>query len=327
MTQSRISRTAAYVAAGRALGAREPDAAARNPDYLAERLLGDPARYDLDLPIMHALAGTYDEAMQDFEIAGIVCAMNVRARFVDEALERAVAAGAQQILILGAGFDSHAYRYESLLRELRIYEVDQPATQAWKRERVAAVVGAPPPNLRYVAVDFAAEDLGSALRRHGYDFSQRSFVIMEGVTMYLEESALRQTLQLLATHPAGSSVVFDFVSSVMLDMIRRIDLDAVPPTARAFAERFLHLTRDEPWQFGFPFREEQKYVEELGFSVSEILPIGSDDAVRRYLTRADGTRVGREMPVKMPTPPTAAAREQMEAMAYKIAEVFVPLRH
>jgi methyltransferase (TIGR00027 family) len=327
MTGTRISRTAAYVAAARALGAREPDPAARNPDYLAERLLGDTARYDLDLPVIHALAGSYDDAMQDLEVAGLVCAMIVRARFIDEALERAVAAGAKQVLILGAGFDSHAYRYESQLRELSVYEVDQPATQAWKRERVAAVVGAPPPNLRYVAVDFAAEDLGSALGKHGYDFSQRSFVIMEGVTMYLEEPALRQTLQLLASHPAGSSVVFDFVSSVMLDMIRALNPSVLPPQARAFAERFLHLTRDEPWQFGFPFRQEQKYLEELGFRVGEILPVGSDDAVRRYLTRANGSRVGAEMPVRMPTPPTEAAREQMEAMAYKIAEAFVPSRH
>ena len=327
MTRSRISRTAAYVAAARALGAREPDVAARNPDYLAERLLGDTARYDLDLPVIHALAGSYDDAMQDLEVAGLVCAMIVRARFIDEALERAVAGGAKQLLILGAGFDSHACRFESLLRELRVYEVDQPATQAWKRERVAAVVGAPPPNLSYVAVDFSAEDLGAVLRSHGYDFSQRSFVIMEGVTMYLEESALRQTLQLLATHPAGSSVVFDFVSSVMLDMIRALNPGVLPPQARAFAERFLHLTRDEPWLFGFPFRQERSYLEELGFSVGEVLPVGSDDAVRRYLTRADGTRVGAEIPVRMPTPPTEAARERLEAMAYKICEVFVPRRH
>ena len=111
------------------------------------------------------------------------------------------------------------------------------------------------------------------------------------------------------------------------DMIRAIDLSAVPPPVRAFAERFLHLTRDEPWQFGFPFRGERKFLEELGFGVGEILTIGSDDATRRYLTRADGTRVGAAIPVRMPTPDTPAAREQAEAMAYKIAEAFVPLRH
>jgi methyltransferase (TIGR00027 family) len=315
------------VAAARALGAREPDAVARNPDFLAERLLGDVRRFDLDLPVMHALAKSYDDAMTDLEIAGTVCAMTVRARFVDEALDRAVAAGAKQLLILGAGFDSHAYRCEPLLRALRVFEVDQSATQAFKRERVAAVVGAPPRNLSYVPVDFATEDLGTELRRHGYDFSQRSFVIMEGVTMYLEEAALRQTLQLIATHPAGSSVVFDFVSSVMLQMIQGINLSVLVSPMREFAERFLHLTRDEPWKFGFPFRQERDYIESLALSVGEMLTIGSEDASRRYLTRKDGTRVGGDIRARMPTPPSEAARRQAEAMAYRIAEAFVPLRH
>ena len=329
MAEHRPSRTAAFVAAARALGAREPDPAARNPDYLAEHLLGDVTRYDLDLPVMHALSGTYEKAMQDVEIAGTVCAMTVRARFIDEALERAVAGDARQLLILGAGFDSHAYRCEELLRPLKVFEVDQPSMLAFKRERVSEVVRHVPNNLRYVAVDFAREDLGTVLRQHGYDFSLRSFVIMEGVTMYLEEDALRKTLQLLATHPAGSSVVFDFVSNVMITMIRSINLDILPPAARPFAERFLHLTRDEPWKFGFPFREEREYIEAFGFVLREILTISGEDAARRYLRRTDGTRLGGELLAAA----TAASRRgegersQAEAMAYRIAEAFVPLRH
>ena len=92
-------------------------------------------------------------------------------------------------------------------------------------------------------------------------------------------------------------------------------------------DRWQKRYADEPWLFGFPFREERRYLEDLGFSVGEVLPVGSDDAARRYLTRANGTRVGAERPVRMPTPPTAAAREQLEAMAYKICEAFVPRRH
>jgi methyltransferase (TIGR00027 family) len=327
MAPLRLSRTAAFVAAARALGAREPDAAARNPDYLAERLLGDVSHYDLDLPVMHALAGTYEAAMKDVEIAGTVCAMTVRTRFIDEALERAVAAGARQLLILGAGFDSHAYRCASLLQPLRVFEVDQPAMQAFKRERVSEVVGTVPANLRYVPVDFSREDLGALLRLHGYDFALPSFVIMEGVTMYLEEAALQATLRLIATHPAGSSVVFDFVSSVMLQMIRSIDLSVMPPAARPFAERFLHLTRDEPWQFGFPFRGEREYIEALGLSVGEILTISGEDAARRYLKRDDGTRLGGELLAAAAARRSEVENSRAEAMAYRIAEAFVPLRH
>jgi methyltransferase (TIGR00027 family) len=131
-----ISRTAAFVAAGRAVGAREPDPDVSNPDYMAERLLGDTGKFDLDLPVIHALQESYDEAMQDIEVASAVRSMIVRTRFIDEALERAVAGGATQILILGAGFDSHAYRFEPMLRQCRVFEVDRPGTQAYKKKRV-----------------------------------------------------------------------------------------------------------------------------------------------------------------------------------------------
>src|SRR4051812_37471797 len=96
-----ISRTSIYVAAARAIGAREPDPAARNPDDLAEKLLGDPSSFDIDHPAVRALGLGYDEAMKDVEVVNIVRAMTVRTRFIDEALERAIAAGATQVVILG----------------------------------------------------------------------------------------------------------------------------------------------------------------------------------------------------------------------------------
>ena len=94
-----ISRTSIFVAAGRALGAREPDPSARNPDYLAEKLLGDPSTLGLDHPAVRALSLSYDEALKDPEVASNVRMMIVRA-FIDEALERAIAGGATQVVIL-----------------------------------------------------------------------------------------------------------------------------------------------------------------------------------------------------------------------------------
>jgi methyltransferase (TIGR00027 family) len=322
-----LSRTAAYVAAGRAIGAREPDPDVNNPDYLAERLLGDPSRFDLRLPLIDALGRSYDEAMDDIEIASIVRAMIVRTRFIDEALLRALASGIGQVLILGAGFDSHAYRYEPLLKGLTVFEVDRPEMQAYKRERVRHVVGKPPPNLKYVPLDFESQTLREVLVDGGYDFSVRSFVIMEGVTMYLTEEALRETLTLLASHPARSGVVFDFVSSVVIDSLRALDIMKMPTAARPYVERFLHLLRDEPWLFGFPLHGERDYIEAFGFEVPEILTIGGPESVRRYLTRADGSEVGDETISKIPKPQTEVARRQADAQAYRIVEAIVARRH
>lgn len=289
-----VSRTAAYVAAGRALGAREPDAAARNPDYLAEKLLGDTARLDLDHPAVRALSLTYDEAMRDLEVVGLVRLMTVRTRFIDEAFERAIAEGASQAVILGAGFDSHAYRYAELLqaRRVRVFEVDRPATQAFKRARVDEVLGGPPANLTYVPIDFRQEDLREAMVRRGYDPSQRTFFILEGVTMYLPEADVLRTLRFIAAHPPGSGVVFDFVARALVDMLARLDIATVPPIAKPFVERFLNLVRDEPWLFGFPSGGEREYLADLGLELREALTIGGEESVKRYLTRADGTQVG-----------------------------------
>ena len=287
-----ISKTSIYVAAGRAVGAREPDPSARNPDYLAEKFLGDPSKLDLDHPAVRALSLCYDDAIKDVEVVSTVRMMTVRTRFIDEALERAIASGATQLVILGAGFDSHAYRCQELLAHVRVFEVDRPATQALKKQRVSDVLGGPPVNLTYVAVDFQHEDLPDVLTRHGYDPAQQTFFILEGVTMYLPEEAVRSTLRFVAAHPPGSGIVFDFVYRAMIDMIAAIDMANVPAAAKPFVERFLNLTRHEPWVFGLPVGGEREFLGELGLDLREAFTIGGEESLKRYLTKADGSQVG-----------------------------------
>jgi methyltransferase (TIGR00027 family) len=289
-----ISRTSIYVAAGRAVGAREPDPSARNPDGLAETLLGDPAALDVDHPAVRALSLPYDEAIRDIEVVNTVRMMNVRTRFIDEALQRAIAAGATQVVILGAGFDTHAYRFQELLADARVFEVDRPAMQALKKERVNAALGGPPANLTYVPIDFQHESLRDVLQRHGYDPAQRTFFILEGVTMYLTEDAVRSTLRLVAAHPAGSSIVFDFTSEAAVDLFSRTDLDDVPAVSKPAFERFRKMTRDEPWVFGFPTKGEREFLRECGLELREAFPVGGEELARRYLMKADGTQVGAE---------------------------------
>ena len=336
-----ISRTSIYVAAGRAMGAREPDPAARNPDYLAEKLLGDPSKLDVDHPAVRALSLGYDEAMKDVEVVNIVRAMTVRTRFIDEALERAVAGGATQVVILGAGFDSHVYRCQELLADARVFEVDRPAMQALKKQRVSEVLGASPVNLTYVAIDFQHEDLAGALTPHGYNPAQQTFFILEGVTMYLPEEAVRGTLQFVAAHPPGSGIVFDFVYRAMVDMLSRIDMTNVPEAAKPFVARFLDLIRDEPWVFGLPVGGEREFLREFGLELREALTIGGEESLKRYLTRADGTQVGaqaiadamarmaeRARTVRPSAPeghqvPPEGMRERQRVMAYQLAEAVV----
>ncbi|MEO6079432.1 MAG: SAM-dependent methyltransferase [Steroidobacteraceae bacterium] len=337
-----ISKTAIWVCAARAIGSREPDPAIRNPDILAEKLLGDPSQLDLDHPVIDALGKSYEAAMQEIEVANTVRAMTERTRFIDQALERAVSAGISQCLIVGAGYDSRAYRYRELLGHVRIFEVDRTQTSAFKRSRVDAALGGPPANLTYVAVDLERDALPDALARQGYDLSLPTFVVMEGVTMYVQEEALRATFRFVAAHEPGSSVVFDFATRAMIDGMKAIDIQKLPPAARPSFEKFLEMIRNEPWVFGIPMGTEKEFLAEVGLDLREMLTVGTEESVRRYLTRADGTTMGAEAHARTEAMRTAmqermlaldpaqreqavsAMREQARQNAYRIAEACVP---
>jgi methyltransferase (TIGR00027 family) len=277
--------------------------------------------------MLDALQLPYDIAMRDPEIAAMVRAMMVRTRFVDEGLEHALDAGVSQVLVLGAGFDSHAYRFADELDGARIFELDRPKTLAVKRERVIEALGRLPANVTYVDADLESNDIEIVLKNAGYDFSRLSFVLMEGLTMYLHEAELRAAFSLVASHAPGSSVVFDFVTNAMVAGIKSIDVMQAPEAARPFLQRFIHMIRDEPFEFGFPVGEESQYIEQLGLAIEDLIIVDDDEAARRYLTRADGSQVGEEGLANQPPIPEDMARARRETMSYRICEALVPQKH
>jgi methyltransferase (TIGR00027 family) len=136
MNEPLPSKTCLYVAAGRALGAREADEAVRNRT-IAERLLGSKERALVaDQACVQALNQDYAIASKKMEALGVALMMQVRTRFIEERLAEAIERGATQLVILGAGFDTRGYRLTELLRHARVFEVDQPSTQEYKRRRV-----------------------------------------------------------------------------------------------------------------------------------------------------------------------------------------------
>jgi methyltransferase (TIGR00027 family) len=308
------SRTSVMVAAARAVGAREPDLSVRNPDYLAEKLMGPEVRaLRVDHPAVAALDQDYAEAIRDPEVASAVGMMMVRTRFIDELLERSVRNGATQVVVLGAGFDSRAYRFEELLQNVRVFEVDRATTQAIKKRRVAEALGGAPPNLTYVPIDFRRDNLAEVLDRAGFHAGQKTFFIWEGVTMYLTEKAARHTLELVASQPSGSSVVFDYVYAEAIAFLKSVNVDQLPEAMKRPVQRLMNLEAGEPWLFGIPSEGERTFLKSLGLDAGEILRIGGEEAAKRYLTRSDGTPfVGR---------PTAAAPQRS---FYFLIEARVP---
>jgi len=299
------------------LGAREPDIAIRNPDYLAERLLGPEERALVsDQAVVQALDKDFADLQKNPEAMGSVVMMIIRTRFIEERLEQAIRDGASQVVILGAGFDTRAYRLIELLQAARVFEVDQPSTQEYKKRRIREAGIEVPPNLTYVPVDFRHDKVGDVLAAAGYDSSRKTFFIWEGVTMYLPEAAVAETLRWVAAQAPGTSIIFDFVGARVIQFMANIPWDKLPEGARQAVEKLQRLEAGEPWIFGLPDYAEREFLGKLGLELRELLPIGGEDSMKRYLTRSDGTPY-------IPIPP-AQQQAQSQRGGYCLAEAVVP---
>ena len=167
-------------------------------DPFAMRLLREDERNVLQFANQHALAG----------IGRLFT--TARSRIAEDALSRAVERGVQQIVILGAGLDTFALRNPHEARQIRVFEVDHPATQVWKRQRLAEAQIALPPGLVFVPVDFERDNLGENLVAAGFQQNLPAFFTWLGVVPYMTQDAIGRTLDDMALIQ-NSEVVFDYM--------------------------------------------------------------------------------------------------------------------
>lgn len=289
-----VSRTSVWVAVWRAFGAREPDESVRNPDGLAERLIGpDELALMPDDPVVEALRHPYENASQNPEVMAGPRMLTVRTRFIDERLESAITEGTGQVVILGAGFDTRAYRLRHLLQGVRVFEVDHPATQAVKIRRAREALGEAPENLSWVAVDFRQNDLGQKLMSAGYRPEEKSYFIWEGCTMYLPEDAVRGTLEsIVGSATPGSGIVFDYAYEMFVRLLANPDAIPLPPQIKQALGRMRDRLGGEQWIFGIPAGNERDYLASVGLELRTVMGLNSTEAVETYLTRKDGSIVG-----------------------------------
>jgi len=141
-----------------------------------------------------------------------------RARFAEDTVAAAVAAGVRQVVILGAGLDTFAYRNPRA--DVRVFEVDHPATQAWKRERLATAGIDSPETLTFVPVDFETQTLATELDAAGFSRTDPAVFVWLGVVYYLTADAARATLAYIAGQAQPVEVVFDYLRSATTDAER-----------------------------------------------------------------------------------------------------------
>jgi methyltransferase (TIGR00027 family) len=198
MVEAQPSRTALRVALRRAAH-QIVDEPLVFTDPLAVRIVG--------AALQEELARTPDKRRRPAS-AGLRAFLVARSRYAEEQLEKACAAGVRQYCLLGAGLDTFAYRHA--YPNLRVFEVDHPATQAWKRQMLSASEIGIPLSATFVPVDFERQDLRNQLGLAGFAFDQPCFFAWLGVVHYLSLEAFRTTLSVIAAMPQGSGVTFDY---------------------------------------------------------------------------------------------------------------------
>jgi methyltransferase (TIGR00027 family) len=211
---------------------------------------------------------------------GYRAAIVARARFIEDSLIEKSQQGINQYVILGAGLDSFAQRRSDMADKVKVFEIDEPQTQSWKRQRLMDLKLGIPDFLKLVPVDFeSGESWLEKLQVSGFDKNKPAFLSSTGVAMYLTREANLDSLKKIATLAPGSTLAMTFM--LPTDMVaaeERAQYEMVQDRARASGTPFLSLFRPS---------EILDLAREAGFK--NLKHISREDLIKRYFTgRSDG---------------------------------------
>lgn len=262
--------------------------AVRTALWRALHVQSDPAPHVFEDQIGLALAAPEEGWQQRPDMGPFTrpfrASIVARARFVEDLVEAQVARGVAQYVILGAGLDTFAQRRPELSARLRVFEIDEPCTQAWKQQRLRALGLPVPPSLRFVPVDFEHGDgwRGQLTAASDFDPSRPAVVASTGVSMYLTNDAIAATLRDVASLAGGSTLVMSFMLPIALaEPSVRPGIEAAARGASAAGT---------PWLSFFTPDAMLALAREAGFR--EVEHVSADALTARYFAgRGDGLRL------------------------------------
>lgn len=207
---------------------------------------------------------------------GVLC----RKRYADDKVTEAIDEGIGQVVVLGAGLDTRAYR---LIAPAGVpaFEVDLPANIAYKRQRLVAIYGGLPERVALVPIDFETDDLTAALAACGFRIEKRAMFVWEAVTQYLTEDGVRRTLASLSKAVTGSRLIFTYVRKDFVDGSNVYDAESLYQT---------FVVKNRVWRFGIEPQHVAGLLREYGWAERE--QVGRAELTRRYLEP-----IGRGLPV------------------------------
>lgn len=272
MRKNQTSISAMGIAALRAVESEKPE---------SERICYDPyARQFLPGWFYHLTRFFLQTGYAEWRGKGVAGFLAARDRYIDDYLGRCLEEHIDQLVILGAGYDSRAYRFPSLAK-IRVFEVDHPATQQVKLETVRKIYGRIPEHVRYVAIDFNTQSLEERLATYDYDVQAHSVFIWQGVTYYLDKEAVDNTLDFIAHHTGpGSSVIFDYIDPKLL----------ASPTNHGEVKgmKRYHGLTGEDLRFGIPINEIESFMTHRGFT--QVKNIRSEELKALYFQGKNASR-------------------------------------
>ena len=265
-TKSSVSQTAMLIASLRALACYEDDLLIHGNDSLAELFLPEEKRRALrSSDIREMIKKAIPEGLYEYVIA--------RTQYFDELFSKSLRRQIPQIVLLGAGYDSRAYRFADLMKNSKIYEVDASPTQNVKHRILQENTVTIHPDVSYVAADFEQDDWVHGLFEAGYQSSLRTLYIWEGVTFYLTPETVDSTLALLRQNSLpGSILSFDYQ--------HKDEEHALIDTG----------LQEENVKFGLDVHTCDSYLQRRGYSVIE--KVDSETLAQCFLTMSDGKRFG-----------------------------------
>jgi methyltransferase (TIGR00027 family) len=264
-------------------------------------ILEDPAIVDLlgRQQVEQALAAGSERA-QSPGARALRAHVVLRSRYTEDRLEQSLARGVRQFVILGAGYDTFIARQPDWAKDLRVFEVDHPATQAEKQSRLIKAGLRVPLNVVFADVDFELESLADGLRRHGVSFDVPTFFSWLGVSMYLTETAVDAVLSTVAQFPKGSEISFTFAQPVAVPAPGSLEAGAGTGTANRAETAGLSLAEaaaalGEPWKTYFEVPTLERKLRTIGFADTHFLTVA--DSAKYFAGRADGLPAPRRISI------------------------------
>ena len=215
-----------------------------------------------------------------------------RTRYIDAHVNSCIDSGIEQLIILGAGYDSRAYRIKKLKNKVTVFEVDLPGIQKLKKEKLKKIIGLPSNNVVYVPIDFNKETLSEKLLEYEYDKSKKSLFIWEGVTPYLTAKAVDETLHYVAKNSIpGSSIIFSYILKSVVDGTCQLENAALIKKAFNTGGIFdFRHKQGEALLFGIEEGKIESFMTERGFY--EINDISGDYYDSEYFIGENRNRKG-----------------------------------